>query len=63
MLRRMLGNLVELRRLIVGNDTHETLQDLYDRVCYRLDLFALVITQALNIGLFIFWATLTSGEE
>jgi hypothetical protein len=61
MLRRLMGNLVEIRRAIIGNDTHESLQDLYDRVCYRLDLFALVITQTLNIGLLIFWATLNSS--
>jgi hypothetical protein len=46
------------RHLLDDKGDHERLNDQWDRVCYRLDIYGLVMTQTANVIILIAWLSI-----
>jgi hypothetical protein len=44
--------------MIIGREDREYMNDLWARVCYRLDIYALVITESVNAAILIVWMSI-----
>jgi hypothetical protein len=41
-------------------DARKHVRELWDRVCYRLDVYALVTTQCVNVAILILWLSMSA---
>ena len=54
----ILSTIHQLHELLAMQTEQEELCDIWDRVCYRLDIYAGLVYQAINLGIFIWWMML-----
>jgi hypothetical protein len=55
LLHNCLTNVQQIRLLIEEDTVHAELLDLWDRVCFRLDLYALIVFQLVNAIIMFVW--------
>jgi hypothetical protein len=56
-MQSILANIKDIRQLLEHNEAQDDLMHVWDRICFRLDIMALVVTQILNGGLVCLWLT------
>ena len=52
---QVLDTVKNLQRLMIEREQTESLLERWDRLCYRLDVIALIAGQAINIAILIAW--------
>jgi hypothetical protein len=57
LLKTILSNVEGMREILEENEAEYDLMHVWDRICFRLDIGALVITQIINGYLLILWFT------
>jgi hypothetical protein len=45
----------ELKRIMINDEAEEDLMHAWDRICFRLDICSLIITQLINVFLAGLW--------
>ena len=58
-LNAILAKLTQMHQLQAQDVADQQLIDQWNHVCYRLDLYALIGTQAINAVIFAWWMSLT----
>ncbi len=59
LLKIILSNVEDIRRMKEEDEADDDLMHIWDRIAFRLDIGALVITQLINGYLVILWFTST----
>ena len=53
------ASLHQITELLSETARMEEIVDMWNHVCYRLDIFALIITQSINVIIFAWWMSLS----